>query len=212
MQRTRAPTPFTPALRGRFFGVDFNPMVDRIRVTSDANQNIRLHPDDANVVGADADLNPGDPTVVGSAYTNSSFSAGLASSTVLYALDALDDAIYVQSPPNNGTLAMPQRWTSTSAATAGSTSPAGTTSATSPPPPIGGRGRSSTASTSRPATASSSAGSAGGADHRPRGRAGPLLEDPPYSERGRATARGPAPRRAAPLAATPSRRRRPRDA
>jgi uncharacterized protein DUF4394 len=106
---TTPPTPFTPALRGRFFGVDFNPMVDRIRVTSDANQNIRLHPDDANVVGADADLNPGDPTVVGSAYTGSSFSAGLASSTVLYALDALDDAIYVQSPPNNGTLTMPQQ-------------------------------------------------------------------------------------------------------
>jgi Domain of unknown function (DUF4394) len=106
---TTPPTPFTPALRGRFFGVDFNPMVDRIRVTSDANQNLRLHPDDANVVGADADLNPGDPTVVGSAYTGSSFSAGLASSTVLYALDALDDAIYVQSPPNNGTLTMPQQ-------------------------------------------------------------------------------------------------------
>jgi hypothetical protein len=106
---TTPPTPFTPALRGRFFGVDFNPTVDRIRLTSDANQNLRLHPDDANVVGADGDLNPNDPTVVGSAYTNSSFSAALASSTVLYALDALDDAIYVQNPPNNGTLTTPQQ-------------------------------------------------------------------------------------------------------
>lgn len=100
---------FTPALRGRFFGVDFNPTVDRLRVTSDANQNLRLHPDDANVVGADRDLNPNDPTVVGSAYTNSSFSPTLPTATTLYALDALDDAIYVQNPPNDGTLTMPQQ-------------------------------------------------------------------------------------------------------
>ena len=56
----------------------------------------------------DANLNPNDPTVVGSAYTNSSFSSTLATSTTLYALDALDDAIYVQNPPNNGTLSMPR--------------------------------------------------------------------------------------------------------
>jgi hypothetical protein len=99
---------FAPALRGRFFGVDFNPTVDRIRVTSDANQNLRLHPDTGAVAGADADLNPDDPTVVGSAYTNSSFSATPPSSTILYALDGLDDALYVQNPPNNGTLTMPR--------------------------------------------------------------------------------------------------------
>jgi Domain of unknown function (DUF4394) len=98
---------FTPALSGRFFGVDFNPTVDRIRVTSDANQNLRLVPDTGALAGADADLNPNDPTVVGSAYTNSSFSATPAASTILYALDALDDALYVQNPPNNGTLTMP---------------------------------------------------------------------------------------------------------
>jgi hypothetical protein len=102
---------FTPALSGRFFGVDFNPTVDRIRVTSDANQNLRLNPDSGALAtpAPDADLNPNDPTVVGSAYTNSSFSATLPASTTLYALDALDDAIYVQNPPNNGTLTMPQQ-------------------------------------------------------------------------------------------------------
>jgi hypothetical protein len=98
---------FTPALRGRFFGWDFNPQVDRIRLTSDANQNQRLHPDDANVVGPDSDLNPNDPSVVGSAYTNSSFTATRPTSTILYALDALDDAIYTQAPPNDGTLSQP---------------------------------------------------------------------------------------------------------
>jgi hypothetical protein len=99
---------FTPALRGRFFGVDFNPSVDRIRLTSDANQNQRLHPDLGTSVATDADLNPNDPTVVGSAYTNSSFSAAPPATTTLYALDALDDAIYVQNPPNDGTLTQPQ--------------------------------------------------------------------------------------------------------
>ena len=102
---------FTPALNGRFFGVDFNPTVDRIRVTSDANQNLRLNPDTGALAtpAPDADLNPNDPTVVGSAYTNSSFSASLPAATTLYALDALDDAIYVQNPPNDGTLTMPQQ-------------------------------------------------------------------------------------------------------
>jgi hypothetical protein len=100
---------FTPGLRGRFFGWDFNPQVDRIRLTSDANQNQRLHPDDANVVGTDTDLNPNDPTVVGSAYTNASFSAAKPTTTVLYALDALDDTIYTQAPPNDGTLSQPKQ-------------------------------------------------------------------------------------------------------
>ena len=100
---------FTPMLNGRFFGVDFNPTVDRIRVTSDADQNLRLVPDTGALAGADADLNPNDPTVVGSAYTNSSFGATPPAATVLYALDALDDAIYVQNPPNNGTLTMPRQ-------------------------------------------------------------------------------------------------------
>jgi Domain of unknown function (DUF4394) len=102
---------FAPALSGRFFGVDFNPTVDRIRVTSDANQNLRLNPDTGALATPvpDADLNPNDPTVVGSAYTNSSLNATLPAATTLYALDALDDAIYVQNPPNNGTLTMPQK-------------------------------------------------------------------------------------------------------
>jgi hypothetical protein len=100
---------FAPTLNGRFFGVDFNPAVDRIRVTSDADQNLRLVPDTGALAGADADLNPNDPTVVGSAYTNSSFGATPPATTVLYALDALDDALYVQNPPNNGTLTMPRQ-------------------------------------------------------------------------------------------------------
>jgi Domain of unknown function (DUF4394) len=98
------PVAFTPALRGAKFGVDFNPTVDKIRVTSDAGENLRLNVDEGTLLSADANLNPGTPTVVGSAYTNSSFSAMRPATTVLHALDAATDRIFVQNPPNNGTL------------------------------------------------------------------------------------------------------------
>ena len=51
---------FTPALRGQWFGVDFNPVPDKIRVVSDARQNLRLNVDEGTVLMPDKDLNPGD--------------------------------------------------------------------------------------------------------------------------------------------------------
>jgi Domain of unknown function (DUF4394) len=99
-----SPIPFTPALRGNKFGVDFNPTVDKIRVTSDAGENLRLNVDEGTLLSVDGNLNPGTPTVVGSAYTNSSFSFGRPATTTLYALDAAADRIFVQNPPNAGTL------------------------------------------------------------------------------------------------------------
>lgn len=95
---------FTPGLMGSSFGVDFNPVPDRIRLTSDTGQNLRLHPDDGNAVGIDKTLNPGMPQIVGSAYTNSSFRATRPTMTTLYALDANSDKLCVQNPPNDGTL------------------------------------------------------------------------------------------------------------
>jgi hypothetical protein len=95
--------PFTPALAGAEFGFDFNPTVDRIRLVSDAGQNLRLNPDTgAAVTPPDTALNPGTPHVVGSAYTNNV--AG-ATTTVLYGLDATTDQLVIQNPPNAGTLA-----------------------------------------------------------------------------------------------------------
>ena len=99
---------FTPALSGSFFGVDFNPTVDKIRVTSDAGLNLRLNIDEGTVLMNDAALNPGTPRIVGSAYTNSSFSATRPTATTLYALDSAADTISVQNPPNNGTLTNPK--------------------------------------------------------------------------------------------------------
>ncbi len=106
---TAVGAPFTPALRGNVFGVDFNPTVDRIRVVSNANQNLRLNPDTGAIAGADTDLQYGagdpnagqDPEVVGSAYTNNV--AG-ATSTMLYGIDSKFNTLVEQDPPNNGTL------------------------------------------------------------------------------------------------------------
>lgn len=55
-QATAVGQPFAVSLRGREFGFDFNPTVDRIRVASDEGQNLRLHPDTGAVVDADPAL------------------------------------------------------------------------------------------------------------------------------------------------------------
>lgn len=96
--------PFTPALSGTEFGFDFNPTVDRIRVTSNTGQNLRLNPDTGAVAATDLALNYADgstPNVIASAYTNSF--AG-ATTTTLFNLDATKRAIVTQAPPNDGVL------------------------------------------------------------------------------------------------------------
>jgi Domain of unknown function (DUF4394) len=100
--------PFSPALSGTKFGIDFNPAPDAIRVVSDAQQNLRLSPDAGVVVGgvADGNLNPGMPEVVGAAYTNSTFNVTQPAATAvqLFVLDRAQDAVCLQNPPNAGTL------------------------------------------------------------------------------------------------------------
>jgi hypothetical protein len=87
------PGPFMPALSGMWYGFDFNPTVDRIRVVSDAEQNLRMHPDMGTIVDLDAltagtqpdtNLTPAGQ-VVAAAYTGSV--AG-ATRTTLYVIDA----------------------------------------------------------------------------------------------------------------------------
>lgn len=41
------------ALQGQLFGVDFNPVADRVRVVSNTGQNIRLHPDTGAMAATD---------------------------------------------------------------------------------------------------------------------------------------------------------------
>ena len=95
-------------LGGTAFGFDFNPTVDRIRVVSDADQNLRLNPftglavTDITLAYAAGDVNAGqNPNVQGSAYTNN-FPGAL--TTVLYGIDVGRDALVTQNPPNAGTL------------------------------------------------------------------------------------------------------------
>jgi Domain of unknown function (DUF4394) len=105
------PVPFTPGLSGTNFGIDFNPAPDAIRVVSDAGQNKRVGPDSGATLGDDLALNPGMPKVGGAAYTNSSFSftQPLAANVQLYVVDYANDMVFLQNPPNNGTLVNGQR-------------------------------------------------------------------------------------------------------
>ena len=89
-------------LTGSSFGFDFNPVPDRIRVVSDTGQNLRLNPNDGTVT-TDSALNPGSPNIVAAAYTNS-FPGTI--STSLYVIDSTTNSLYLQNPPNNGTLSL----------------------------------------------------------------------------------------------------------
>jgi hypothetical protein len=92
-------SPYT-TLSGTRFGMNFNPVPDRLRVVSDNGMNMRVNPNNGAVI-SDAALNPGTPNIVGVAYTNSF--AG-ATSTTLYDIDSASDSLQLQNPPNNGTL------------------------------------------------------------------------------------------------------------
>src|SRR5664279_1481984 len=93
---------------GTNFGFDFNPVADRVRITSDSDQNIRVNPDDGTATSdltlrfAAGDPNDGvNANVVGSAYTNNFAGAG---ATVLYDIDQFLDVLVIQDPPNSGNL------------------------------------------------------------------------------------------------------------
>ncbi|SNR54698.1 DUF4394 domain-containing protein [Hymenobacter mucosus] len=93
---------FTPALTGSVAGFDFNPTVDRIRVVTDAGQNLRLNPETGTVAAVDGTINGvSGAMLAGAAYTNNV--AG-AASTTLYDIDIATQKLYKQTPPNDGTL------------------------------------------------------------------------------------------------------------
>ena len=91
-------TPLT--LSGTRFGVDFNPTVDRLRIVSDASENLRVNPDTGALVLADGALTAGFG-VTAAAYTNNF--AG-ATTTTLFDLDTTGDQLLLQNPPNAGML------------------------------------------------------------------------------------------------------------
>lgn len=90
---------FIPALNGSIVDFNFNPTVDRIRLVTDKEQNLRRNPETS--AAPDAALNPGTPAVSAAAY-NSNF-AGVTSTTLLD-IDATTDKLYKQDPPTRGPL------------------------------------------------------------------------------------------------------------
>ena len=93
------------ALAGTFFGVDFNPTVDRLRIISDVGQNLRANVDNG-ATSTDDPINytPGTPTngVTAVAYTNNDSDPNTV--TTLYDIDSTLDQVAIQAPPNTGTL------------------------------------------------------------------------------------------------------------
>jgi uncharacterized protein DUF4394 len=96
-----------------FLGIDFNPVVDRLRVVSSTDLNLRLNPNDGTLVGgvADTPLNyvgGANPNVVALGYTNN-FAGAMV--TTVYGIDSVFDSLVrlggvdgAAPSPNSGTL------------------------------------------------------------------------------------------------------------
>ncbi len=98
------------------FEMDFNPAVDRVRVINSLGQNFRMNPNTGTVVDGDfggaagsvagtnmdGALNLGAIAAQGTAYVNNFANNG--SITTQYTADETSDSLFIQNPPNLGTL------------------------------------------------------------------------------------------------------------
>ena len=98
--------PFS-TLIGTIFGIDFNPAADRLRVVSDADINLRIHPDTGLVItdtplafDATDPLAGVNPIVTEIAYTNN---VDGAASTTLLGIEGLDPVFHSTKPLPDGT-------------------------------------------------------------------------------------------------------------
>jgi Ca2+-binding RTX toxin-like protein len=82
------------------YGVDVNPVSDRLRIVGDDASNLRVNPDTGAVV-TDATITPSNAEPVGAAYTNA---RSTATTTTLYDLLYATDSLATQNPPNSGTV------------------------------------------------------------------------------------------------------------
>lgn len=93
---------FSPLLSGTNASINFNPVVDRIRLVTETGQNLRLHPETGVVAATDGAINGGTSPKIGAvAYSNSTAAT---TTTTLYDIDFQADKLYIQNPPNSGTL------------------------------------------------------------------------------------------------------------
>jgi hypothetical protein len=94
------------------YGFDFNPTTlqgdgsMRIRFVSSGGVNMRLNSGTGGIAVVDGPLLIGtnSPFVDAVAYTNNVANAG--GTTTLYDMDSRNDSLYIQNPPNNGTLTL----------------------------------------------------------------------------------------------------------
>ena len=92
-------------LSGVEFGVDFNPVADRLRITSDQDQNLRVNVDTGatTIDGTLTNSGGGNPNIVASAYLNNDNVPN--TGTTLYNIDSASNMLTIQNPPNAGTQA-----------------------------------------------------------------------------------------------------------
>jgi hypothetical protein len=101
----------TVPLSGTSFGVDFNPAADRLRIISDAGQNLAHNVNAGGMTASNGVLTytapPTAPVVASgvtaAAYTNNDLNQPT-TGTTLFDLDTTLDQIVIQSPPGNGIL------------------------------------------------------------------------------------------------------------
>lgn len=108
---------FAQTMTGTDFGVDFNPQVDRLRVVTDANESLRINPNDGSLVLNDTPLayaptdpaSGNNPDVVAAAYANNFDSGPVGGSspttpgtspTTLYGIDNAVDRVVLQGGPD----------------------------------------------------------------------------------------------------------------
>ena len=90
------------------YGFDFNPTVDRIRITTDSGLNFRINPNNGSLAGSDVAINGGATGVSAAAYTNNYGQSPLGPPpATLYTLDPASDTLFIQNPANAGTQISP---------------------------------------------------------------------------------------------------------
>ncbi len=85
---TRVPGNVDATFTGTFWGVDFNPAADLIRIVNDLNLSLRYNPDTGALVLQDTALNPSS-NIVAAAYDRNDNNA--ATPTTLFAIDSATD-------------------------------------------------------------------------------------------------------------------------
>jgi cysteine-rich repeat protein len=96
------------SVSGTQFGMDFNPVADRVRIVNNQGQNFRINPNTGGFIDGDSTptgiqpdmaINGATSSLDECAYTNNAFDAAV---TTLYTVDHVTGKLYIQKPTNNG--------------------------------------------------------------------------------------------------------------